>query len=57
MKICFVAINAKYIHTSPAVRILNKIVNSKNKITLTKLDENNKQLYSWIIDASCYKKI
>lgn len=29
MKICFVAINAKYIHTSPAVRILNKIVNSK----------------------------
>lgn len=26
MKICFVAINAKYIHTAPAVRILNKIV-------------------------------
>lgn len=29
MKICFVALNAKYIHTSPAVRILNKIVSSK----------------------------
>ena len=29
MKVCFVAINAKYIHTSPAVRILNKIVSIK----------------------------
>ena len=29
MKVCFVAINAKYIHTAPSVRILNKIV-SKN---------------------------
>ncbi len=29
MKVCFVAVNAKYIHTSPAVRILNKIVSSK----------------------------
>ena len=29
MKVCFVAINAKYIHTSPAVRILNKIVSVK----------------------------
>lgn len=29
MKICFVAINAKYIHTSPSVRILNKIVSIK----------------------------
>lgn len=29
MKICFVAVNAKYIHTAPAVRILNKIVSSK----------------------------
>ena len=29
MRICFVAINAKYIHTSPAVRLLNKVVNSK----------------------------
>lgn len=29
MKICFVAVNAKYIHTSPAVRILNKIASNK----------------------------
>ena len=29
MKVCFVAINAKYIHTAPSVRILNKIVNKK----------------------------
>ena len=29
MKICFVAVNAKYIHTAPAVRILNKIVKEK----------------------------
>ena len=34
---------------------IDKIVNSKNKITLTKLDENNKQLYSWIIDGSSIK--
>ena len=29
MKVCFVAINAKYIHTAPSVRILNKIVSQK----------------------------
>lgn len=29
MKICFVAVNAKYIHTSPAVRLLNKIVSKE----------------------------
>ena len=29
MKICFVAINAKYIHTAPSVRILDKIVRKK----------------------------
>ncbi len=29
MRVCYVAINAKYIHTSPAVRILNKITSSK----------------------------
>ena len=34
---------------------IDKIVSSKNKITLTKLDENNKQLYSWIIDGSSIK--
>lgn len=29
MKVCFVAINAKYIHTSPAVRLLYKVVDKK----------------------------
>ncbi len=29
MKVCFVAINAKYIHTAPAVRLLNKITQTK----------------------------
>lgn len=33
MKICFVALNAKYIHTAPAVRILNKIVSRKYEST------------------------
>jgi hypothetical protein len=29
MKVCFVAINAKYIHTAPAVRLLNEITKKK----------------------------
>ena len=33
MKICYVAINAKYIHTSPAVRILDKITKTKYEST------------------------
>lgn len=61
MKICFVAINAKYIHTSPAVRILNKIVNSKyqsNFYEFTIKDNINKIIevikdYD-LINLSCY---
>ena len=29
MKVCFVAVNAKYIHTNPAVRLLTKIAIDK----------------------------
>ena len=29
MKVCFLAVNAKYIHTNPAVRLLTKVTRSK----------------------------
>ena len=29
MKVCFLAVNAKYIHTNPAVRLLTKVSRSK----------------------------
>lgn len=61
MKICFVAVNAKYIHTAPAVRILNKIVSpyyDSNFIEFTIKDNVDKivniLLEYDLICLSCY---
>ena len=61
MKVCFVAINAKYIHTAPSVRILNKIVSKKYdscffEFTIKdKLDNIIEKLKDYdIIGLSCY---
>lgn len=61
MKICFVALNAKYIHTAPAVRILNKIVNSKYDSSFfeftikDKIDNIIENIKNYdIIGLSCY---
>lgn len=36
---------------------LDKIIKSKNKIILTKLSEENKKIYSWILDGTKIKSI
>ena len=52
---CYMNLNSNKKKITMSVDDIDKIVSSKNKITLTKLDENNKQLYSWIIDGSSIK--
>lgn len=61
MKICFVAVNAKYVHTSPAVRILDKIVKQKYESTFMEftikdnIDHIVKTVMDYdIIGLSCY---
>lgn len=61
MKICYVAINAKYIHTSPAVRILHKITKDKYDSTFKEFtikDNINNIIDSLkeydLIGLSCY---
>jgi len=61
MKVCFVAINAKYIHTAPGVRILNKIVSKKYESCFfeftikDKVDNIVEKIKDYdIIGLSCY---
>ena len=58
MKICFVALNAKYIHTAPAVRILNKIVSRKYESTFFEftIKDNIDNTYIFISHATVIAK-
>lgn len=61
MKVCFIAINAKYIHTAPSVRILNKIVSKKYESSFfeftikDKIDNIIEKIKDYdLIGLSCY---
>ena len=55
MKFIYVAINAKYIHTSPAVRILNKIVTTKYESNFVEfsIKDNMDHIIDYLKDYDC----